>query len=700
MLTLKTINPSYLYNFGEVEDVNLTKEGLCLINGVNHDDPGSHNDVGKSNLIKSITRLLYDEDRSSTTINSIPNKVLNKGCASCITFDIGESSYRVILTRSWRTKKLPFNPGNSEIINAGDLYKGSDIYLEVLENDVWRDIRDASLSKTKAKLQNVLSLSFEQFEASSYMAQNSNFLALSGRPGDKFNLVEPFLDFSVWDDVQNKLNSLFQDFNLKIQEIENKIKIAEATFSNLESSETLYKDYEDVCKELKELQDKEVVDKEENRKRINEVENKKKALYEKLYEQKSYTFYFSFENELKALSMELEDINLVKEKEISKAKQSKNSTSGVISFLETDLAVSNAEIKRLESEIRKTNSLGAECNTCGQPINNKEETLRSLQEALDDQMAVKMTISQRLQQFKEDVESTYQKKIKEIKVKSQEREDFVKSEVESLLKEKEEEEKKFHSAKNLSILKLNQDIQRLDEEKKELQNQEVQDSIRAAKIESTEQRMRDIVSRRMRVAEKIQKYQDEISNLQIDLEKIKADRSQYDLLEKHLGAKGIRNFETMSILTEMSDYASEYLAKLSGGMVNISISPYKETNDSSALFSGVSKITEIVKDSFKEGVPATLSGGAVYRQMSIAIMFALRSIAYARGFGTNVLFLDEVDRDMSELNTDRLVSFFSEFRKSCPSIFLISHNERLKNTLHPDKELLVVRKDGISRIVT
>lgn len=699
MLTLRKINPSLLYSFGEVDDIHLNNEGLCLINGENKDDPGSNNDAGKSNLVKSITRLLYDEDRSSTTINSIPNKVLNQGCASCITFDVGESSYRVILTRSWRKKKVPFDVENSEIINVGDLYKGNDVYLEILENGVWRDIRESSLSKTKDKIQRILGLTFEQFESSSYMAQNSSFLALSGKPGDKFKLVEPFLDFSVWDEAASKLLSLLEDFDSRIKDLESNLKIAEATFSNIESSQDLHEEYKIVCEELNNLKNQENLDVSKIKKELQELEAKIEDVSEKIYECKNSQFYFSFQNELTAYQAELDDMQKDKKSKTDKAKSDKLGSSAVISFLEKDKAVSEAEISRLKNNIEKTLSLGATCDACGQEVKNKESTLNKLQSELETQVNIRKNILEKIESFKKGVESSYREKLREIEDKFAEREEFVRKEVQSLLLLKKEEEKAFNLLKKINLENLNKETSSLNKRKYMILESEKQNAIRESKIESTEQRMRDIVARRMRVADQIQKYQQEISKIKVEIEKITSEKAQYELLEKHLGSKGIRNFETMTILTEMSDYAAEYLAKLSGGMVNISISPYKESKDSSALFSGVSKITEVVKDSFKEGVPPTLSGGAVYRQMSIAIMFALRAIAYSRDLGTNVLFLDEIDRDMSELNTDRLVSFFNEFRKSCPSIFLISHNERLKNTIHPDKEITIVRESGVSKVL-
>lgn len=698
MINLNKINPSYLYSFGETKDLDLKDKGLCIINGDNQDDIGSHNDVGKTGLMRSVTRLLYDQDRSSATVNSVPNKVLNKGCASCITFDANQISYRVILTRNWRGKSVPFDVENSEIINSGDLYKGSDTYLEILENGIWRDIRESSSSKTKTKIQDILGLTFEQFEASSYMAQNSNFLALSGKPSDKFALVQPFLNFEVWDNFQEKIATLLQDLNLKIQDINNKIQIAEASFNNLEDSESLYKAYEDICKEIFELEKLRDEDHSHLEDELHELKENEREIQESIFQLNHSCFYFSFQNELTAYEAELEDIKNDKNKKEQKAKANKESAKLLASEMKTELAVVDAEIKRLESKIRKTESLGAECQTCGQPIENKELTICNLRADLDRQMAIKYEVNEKLNSFLEGVDKSYQAQLKKIEDSHKEREEFVKSEVLKLKKEKIHEEGEFNNnklfaKKDLTNL-LKEHQSRVEEIQKQLQKKE----IIKAQIDLAEQRRRDIVERRMNIAEKIQQYQDQIANLQLELERLMSDKTQYELLDKHLGMKGIRNFETMTILSELSDYASEFLARLSGGMVNISISPYKESKDNSSLFAGVSKITEVVKDSFKEGVPVSLSGGAVYRQMSIAIMFALRAIAQARGLGTNVLFLDEIDRDMSGVNTDRLVSFLSEFKDSCSSIFIISHNERLKNTIHHDNEILITRKNGVSTI--
>lgn len=698
MLILKKVNPSFLYNFSHVKDLNLHSQGLCMINGKNLDDPGSNNDAGKSNLFKSITRLLYDEDRSSTTINSIPNKVLKRGCASCVSFDVEKASYRVILTRGWRSKTSPFDVENSEIINSGDFYKGSDIYLEILDNNIWRDIRDASSSKTKAKIQKILGLTFEQFEASSYMAQNSNFLALSGKPSDKFSLVQPFLDFHVWDKAQEKLEVIMNDLNRRIQDISNKLQIAEASYQNLEDVQCLTQEYEDTCKEIRELE--KLID-EDNSNLEEEIKNLNQKQFDfqtALITLSNESFNFQRQSELDSLEIEIQDIKELKRDKKQEFKSSRDSAELLASSMKSEAAVAEAEIKRIKDKIQKTELLGAECQTCGQVINNKEDTLKELCRLLENQMTVKYEVTQKVTSFLNEVENSYLDKIEKLDKECKEKEEFLNSRISELKKQKNQEEKEFHNDKLLkkgnltSLLKENQS--KIDDLNKKIGNKE----LFKVRIELAEKRRRDISERLASIANKVQRYQEQISKLKHELESLKYDKTQYELLDKHLGVKGIRNFETMTILTELSEYADEFLSKLSGGMVNISISPYKENKDNSKLFSGVSKISELIKDSFKEGVPPSLSGGAVYRQMSIAIMFALRAIAQARGLGTNVLFLDEVDRDMSELNTDRFVNFINEYRNICSSIFIISHNNRLKNTIHHDKEINIVRHNGVADI--
>jgi DNA repair exonuclease SbcCD ATPase subunit len=69
-----------------------------------------------------------------------------------------------------------------------------------------------------------------------------------------------------------------------------------------------------------------------------------------------------------------------------------------------------------------------------------------------------------------------------------------------------------------------------------------------------------------------------------------------------------------------------------------------------------------------------------------------------RGAGTNIIALDEIDRAMSPYNTDRLVSLLDTIRGSIPTMFVISHNERTKNTMPADSVWTAVRKEGISHL--
>jgi DNA repair exonuclease SbcCD ATPase subunit len=79
-------------------------------------------------------------------------------------------------------------------------------------------------------------------------------------------------------------------------------------------------------------------------------------------------------------------------------------------------------------------------------------------------------------------------------------------------------------------------------------------------------------------------------------------------------------------------------------------------------------------------------------------MFALHSLARIRsGSQVDCLFLDEILDSLDAEGCERVVYLLGEMRKEIPKIFLITHNENLKNRF--SSRILVRKELGVSKIV-
>jgi DNA repair exonuclease SbcCD ATPase subunit len=90
--------------------------------------------------------------------------------------------------------------------------------------------------------------------------------------------------------------------------------------------------------------------------------------------------------------------------------------------------------------------------------------------------------------------------------------------------------------------------------------------------------------------------------------------------------------------------------------------------------------------------------GGERRKVDLVVMFALHSLARIRsGSQVDCLFLDEILDSLDAEGCERVVYLLGEMRKEIPKIFLITHNENLKNRF--SSRILVRKELGVSKIV-
>ena len=76
----------------------------------------------------------------------------------------------------------------------------------------------------------------------------------------------------------------------------------------------------------------------------------------------------------------------------------------------------------------------------------------------------------------------------------------------------------------------------------------------------------------------------------------------------------------------------------------------------------------------------------------------MRNLSRKCGISVNLCAVDEIDTDLDDYNTDRLVNIFDNADHSS-SFIIISHNHRLLNTMNFDNIWIIEKQNNISNII-
>lgn len=168
-MKLKRVKANNFWSFSELE-LDFEDLGLCLIEGINHDEGGS-NGSGKSAIFNSVVFGIFGELPKKIKVDEVVNESSAKNCLVEVELQDGPTNYLIVRGRKPNTLNF--------FVNG-------------------EKVSDIDLSDTQKMIETKLGLSFDVFVNSVYIAQNSNnFLLLSDV--QKRGILTDIMNLNVFD---------------------------------------------------------------------------------------------------------------------------------------------------------------------------------------------------------------------------------------------------------------------------------------------------------------------------------------------------------------------------------------------------------------------------------------------------------------------------------------------------------------------
>lgn len=734
MLRFTHFNPTGFYSFGICDTVNLDNNGLVFLNGRNEDQGNNPNGAGKSNFLRALARILIGEDGTKVKVADAINNVWKKGAWGFIQFDIDGENFRIIETRKWsKSAKYPVNEsilGKSHLETLGETYTGTGLYFEKWDGQMWRDMRAGKrMEHTRALILDTIGMDYDGFCSTSYLAQRRGIKIIEAKPKERFELISPLADLEFWDKVGKLVHKELNEIILDITKTVAVAKEIEQQITTIDQiSDEVFKQHQDAV-------DNADISIKKNKSELEECRNKLSKIASS-----SSNEEIVLREKLVKLSTELNSIVYIEPEEITNLKDTisshnksilniKNHEIEQISRVEqnvpdADVTAASMDVEEIQADINHKKGLLENSNTeeglcwyCGSEItkdhiaqhnqnlindiNQRFKDLKKAQDKFDNLLQIRYT---RIQEIKDKIRSENKKKIdefnrlievaenkiKKIKFNATQESSAAKETKIVEIEKVKQELNKFPSieSRNIAIEEIKKSIVNLETE---ISNIERLRATSLAQIQMGRKHNED-------QAKKLGSLISRVGELQNEITAKEYKKEIYNSLNKEFGRAGIQAFEIGTLLDEFNHYLSNFIWVLTDGMLRVELSPYKEKKTAKHAFDHIAEITARVSDSYKQDTPLELYCGCETQQIVVAMLLAFRSLAMTRGAGTNIIALDEIDRSMSPYNTDRLVTLLDTIRKSIPTMFVISHNERTKNTMPADTIWTAVRRNGISHL--
>lgn len=193
------------------------------------------------------------------------------------------------------------------------------------------------------------------------------------------------------------------------------------------------------------------------------------------------------------------------------------------------------------------------------------------------------------------------------------------------------------------------------------------------------------------VQKEIESLQERHGSINREIEKLNEDVVYLEFWYNGFGDKGIKSYVLDSITELLEQKANFALGHITNGNVSIGFCTQKKN-----------KSSDIVRDEFTaeifrdgQGVQfVDLSKGERCR-VSFAVNYALKALGtYYHGLNLNFEWYDEVLDGLDEIGCYQVIQFLRHELKNYESIFVVSHNENVKNLF--DKNLIIEKTDGKS----
>jgi len=185
-------------------------------------------------------------------------------------------------------------------------------------------------------------------------------------------------------------------------------------------------------------------------------------------------------------------------------------------------------------------------------------------------------------------------------------------------------------------------------------------------------------------------YENQLDSLEVRGDELKRENisaiSSYEVMrfwEKAFSEQGIIKYIIRNVLSTFNDKCNTYLYLISGGKY------YIEFDD---------QLDEKIYTEKRVIYHEALSGGEK-RKINLSVMLALQDLlSLTESNKTDLLFFDEIGENLDADGMYGLYILLRQIQKNNKKVFLITHNEHMKNLLDQYPRMLVTKEQGITTI--
>ena len=641
-----TFNKLEITNFRSLRHaiLQIGQQGLVLIRGENKDDPNTiNNAAAKTSLIESLVFCVFGKTISGQAADSVVNWDVCKDCSVEASWDDSDVSTTYTIKR-YRKHAQHLN----------------EVFFYATKGKTKTDLRGAGIKETQERINKILGIDYDTFVKSIWFGSESLLRFSQSTDSERKETLEKILNI----DVFNKAVKIVRD---RMVEQDNKLKVGKQKLEQLgvsaEREETLQTSLKQQQKEFERKKKQEI-----------EIFSQKVVQADELSEKvvKSLAMNAGKIAETTVLQQQMQDLR----KKLSAVQNKKTNIQQryreEIAPKEREKAIKDAEIDRIRTELQKYKSMvGINCPVCKQPVSNDYiHTLSRSQ--LDTGKALKAevfkleeTIKALIKQIDDDTLAATQAET-DIQLQLENlQKDWTKAQVHLQTKVKLETEQSNYEKQKTDLLKLIEEAKNRTSDFDDLLNDSIQKTKNITQaVEQTKENMAD--------SEKLYKH--------------------LKFWEIGFGHRGIKSFLMDSVIPFINERANYYSQILTNGQMFIQISVQSKTKTGEIRERMDLKITRRDKDT-----DYTDGSNSERRKIDLCLSLALQDLVASRSLKSmNLSVFDEVFDTLDDAGVDAVMQLLNVLRQSRNTIFVISHNDELKNRF--SKDILVVKENGISTV--
>jgi len=671
MITLEAVNCSGAFSFGLCPTIPLENIGTIFIRGVNEDHGGSSNASGKSSFINVIKEIVYEDNDTGKSGPNITNKHKDWNNGYFLGLWLRDSlsqRWRILSIRKWTgdppDESILREP--NDVVTNGGKYQGSDLFLDRWDGQRWIDERQTSMTNkttksTRGRIIEIIGMTYEQFSAYVCLGQQAESMLVSGTSGEREKIIQAVTDVTLWERAAVSVNGLINTKTTEHQQLLAKFSGLDSAIKTITVPST-----EEIAAANNEL---EVV----RREHTNIGALLSKAIVDEM----------TIKNELDVAKKEASGINQELELLVAEERWSQERLQSVSCPEPPEIEVLNKEIFNLGDLIARNNNLITKyrsrgegtCSACGQKITKEhlDIEIKALEsENKPAQLKLSVSVTQKTQLVVQ-----HESKKQEIQQAAKQKFDY---EMAAIRQSRDRLTKSAYA-----YLPIESKLENIRGEIKSIK----------AQLSAQESKVSSINNRIKMMADKIDEHKQLIgmhAEVYAAVTSLSREIEHMNWVVRNF--KKIKLTEYESAIDRLNVLLNEELYKIWGPGLSARFITAKDKAKG-----GIKQELDLmVYSPNKDEVPIEMHSGGEKKAVIIATFKAMKRLSNERGLGINLAAIDELDKDLDEASTDRLVEAFESIANDSPSCIVISHSARLLNTMQFDNIWTIRKSNEFSTI--